>query len=367
MSSLLQQTKLPLWAWVLIIVAGSLVVLGTVALIVRFVVKRQRKAGFVDTFGDENLPQRKVTVRRGRIVEQSKYLSLTGSKFGLNAFSAEEIDSRAGARSKSPFEWWSTLIDRSQSRNSQVTQMTLTNDGSSIYGPPTSPRDPRVYSRRDFNHSSTSISSTVKEDDFSVSGTETPALPSPVVKNFSRSFSRQGHYATYSSRQNTLSRIEESSPHTSMISARQLRAASYASHKQDTKSSTPSPLPRSPAAMNFPQPRQLSTQGRPKSRTIETSQTVGLPSPVAYHPDLGDGPTRFSYASSRNSIATSIKSAHRQSLVTALPEPPPLAEGDSYWENRTELSPQRSSSLKKPKVLRKKSLKKAELVTRVDS
>jgi len=348
MSGLFEKTSLPLWVWVVIIVIGSVVVLGTIAFVLRFWIVRRRQAAFVDTFGDENLPQRRVTVRRGRVVEQSKYLSLTGSKYGLNAFGTEDGDgnSRAGARSKSPFEWFSTLKDRSQSRNSQFTQMTVRSETPSIYGLPTSPNAQRVYQRRDLNYSSTSLASTNKDDEIIVSVIEEPASLSPIVRNFSRSFPRQGNISGFSPRQPTLSRIEESSPHTSMISDRRSRAASYASNKRDTKTSTPSPIPPSP-----------STTLQVPSRA---AQPITRSSSSEFEP-------RTSHNSSRNSLGGSSKSSRRRlSEITALPEAPTQEQTNDYWDTRSDLQPVRSIS-KKGKVLRKKSLKKAELVTQVDS
>lgn len=381
MSTLFDKTKLPLWVWIVIIVVGSVIVVGTLAFVLRFWIIRRREAAFVDTFGDENLPQRKVTVRRGRVVEQSKYLSLTGSKFGLNAFGPEDGDanSRAGARSKSPFEWWSTMKDRSQSRNSQMTQMTATNETPSIYGMPSSPNAQRVYQRRDLNFSSTSLTSTDKDDDVTVSVVEEPASPPPLVRNFSRSFSRQGNHSSFSPRQPTLSRIEEFSPHTSMIIERRSRGASYASNKPDTKTSTPSPLPHSPASSTqFPLPPRWEQQGQPRSKASSIyheslqespSESLQVPVPAAYNgsrSSLGDRETRKSHASSQNSLVDSAKNSRRQSQITALPEAPAQQQTSDYWDTRLDLQPVRSSS-KKGKVLRKKSLKKAEMVTQVDS
>lgn len=375
MSTLLQKSSLPLYVWIIVIVVGSVLVLGTIALIIRLIITRRRKAAFADTFGDDNLTRR-VTVRRGRVVEQSKYLSLTGSRFGLNAFVTEDdLNSRAGARSKSPFEWWSTVKDRSQSRNSQVTQVTqITNDASSIYGP-ASPGLQRIYQRRDLNYSTTSLSSMTKDDEVSVSVKEDePSSPPPLVRNFSRSFSRQGQHTP---RLQTLSRIEESSPHTSMISTRQSRIASYASHRRDTKTDTPSPLPHSPTQpITFPQSSSKKSSvyqphlpvSKKSSLYAENPEAkLQTPLPVAYNgsrSSLGEPEPRLSTVSSRNSLGST--KSRRQSHITALPEPPQPKQSDQYWDTRQDLHPIRTTS-RKGKVLRKKSLTRRELVTRVDT
>lgn len=370
MATLFSHSSLPLWVFIVVIVVGSLVVLGTIAFFIRLLVNRRRQAGFLDTFGDENLPQRRVTVRRGRVVEQSKYLSLTGSKFGFNAFGSEGNDgsTRDGARSKSPFEWWNNVRDRSQSRNSQMTQTTV--ETSSIYGVPTSPNPHRVYQRRDFNVSTSSFGSAMK-DDASVSVIEEPASPPPLVRNFSRSFSRQGYNSTFSPRIQTLSRIEESSPHNSMISERQSRIASYADAR-DTKSSTPSPRPGSSVSNTqfFSRSQEQRNSLRKSSLQYEASVNDPYiePPAMAYsgsRSSFGDADTALPQNPKRNSVAGSTKSGS-QSQITALPEISPSQSTSNYRTSRIADYPKRSTS-KSGKVLRKKSLTKSALVSKIDS
>ena len=387
-----------MWAWIVVIVIGSLLLLGTIAFSIRLFIIRRRKDEFVDAFGDENLPQRRVTVRRGRIVEQSKHLSLTGSKFGLNAFNPE--DDRAGARSKSPFEWWTSVKNRSQSenshRNSQMTQ--ITNDD--FYSHPTSPEQPRIYQRHDLTYSSTSLASSTKGSDVSTSIREEsePMSPTYPVRNFSRSFSRQG------SRPRALSRIEESSPHTSMISARQSNSPAFPhNNHRDTKSSIGTPLPLAdrptsrstsqqylpdrPTSRSNPQqnpdrptsrdPQQyppFQYKSRIESMTFEVSSLRSDQATVGYYgrrSSYGDSTQRLSQISSHDSLGeqsprnSTASSAH----ITALPVPPiPRREQSQYWQCRTDDGElRRSSSSKRGQVLRKKSLKRAELVTKVVS
>lgn len=371
MASLFVNTPLPLWVWIVIIVVGSTVVLGTVAFVTRFMIVRRRQSDFVDTFGDDDLPQRKVTVRRGRVVEHSKYLSLTGSKFGLNAFLSDDNDasSRAGARSKSPFEWWSTVKDRSQSRNSQLTQFSTTNDAPSMYGIPTSPGHSKIFQRKDLNESTASLTSTTKDDSVSVAVTETAPTPPPaIVRNFSRSFARPAPFSKYSPRQQqTLSRIEESSPHTSIISTRQSRIASFISNKRDTKSSTASSMAHSPALTSlFPQPPRWSAMNASRTSVHHEAQDQVIddlrpPPPIARgesRSSFGEADPRSSHASSRASHRELQQNSPHPS-VTALPEQADSKRPTNYWETRTDLRPVRTSS-KKGNVLRKKSLKKTE-------
>lgn len=370
MSSLLQQTSVPLWAWILVIVVGSILFLGTLAFAVRLLIIRRRNADFVDTFGDENLPQRRVTVRRGRIVEQSKHLSLTGSKFGLNAFNPEDGD-RAGARSKSPFEWWASVKDRSHSRNShRNSQMTQTTNDD-FYSLPASPEQARIYQRRDLTYSSTSLASSTKGSDIGVNVREDPEPMSPgyPVRNFSRSFSRQG------GRPRALSRIEESSPHTSMISARPPSSPAYPHNThRDTKSSmnTPSPLGDRPTSRSHSQ-QFLPYQHRVDSQVQEAPSPRSDTATTGYYgsrSSYSDPTHRLSQISDHSSIAEpSIRNSTASSAhITALPAPPIPKEPSQFWECRTDDGElRRSSSSKRGKVLRKKSFKKAEMVAMVVS
>lgn len=387
MSSLLDNNILPLWVWIIIIVVGSLSVVGTAAFITRCVIVRRRQSAFVDTFGDDNLPQRRVTVRRGRVVPTSNYLSLTGSKFGLNAF-LEEADgnSRAGARSKSPFEWWSTLKERSGSRQSYATQ--FTGDGSSIFGLPTSPQPPqRVYQKRDVQQSNASLSTDFKDEELTTTTVlelESPPSPPRRTPNFSRSFSSQGHRPDLSNRrQNKLSRIEEASPHTSMIStARQSHVASFISTQPARESSVSSSLPQavSTSSDEFPLPPSSVSSLGPSKRSSLNNDVASLmqptlpsvPRPIAYNSarsSLGQSESdkRISQPSSQRSlIDANQETRSRSSSFTALPEAHKSDTSTEYWETRTDLRPVRKAS-KKGNVLRKKSLRRSEIVARLDS
>lgn len=300
-------------------------------------------------------------MRRGRVVEQSKYLSLTGSKFGLNAFGAEGNDGRDGARSKSPFEWWANVKDRSHSRSSHLNQ-TMTETSSMCSAPP-SPGLPRIYQRRDFNISTSSFGSAVK-DDASVTVTEEPSSPPPLVRNFSRSFSRQGYNSTFSPRIQTLSRIEESSPHNSMISERASRIASYADKRH-----TPSPSLSTPVSTT-----QISQRSSDQNNSLKKSslqyETVHHaiyiePPPKAYNglsTSFEDVETALPPSSNNNST-TDLTTGQQ---FTKSAEISPSTSTDVQNDSRTSQHPKRSSS-KTGKVLRKKSLTRSALASRTDA
>lgn len=388
MASLLTKSSLALWVWIVIIVVGSLVVLSTVALVLRLILLRRRRTTFIETFGDENIPQRKLTLRRGRVVASSNHLSLTGSKFGFSAFNREaDTSSKISTRSKSPFEWWNSVKDRSHSRSSQVTQTTqATYDRSSILGSYTSPKRNLIYQRSDAGYSNLSLASS-RDDEISTTITESQPSPPPVAArkppNFSRSFSHKYYGDDFPSRQHTLSRIEELSPHTSMISTRHARnasRASRASNARDTYTATPSPLPPS-SSPSIPQGSILHQRGQSEqifSRGMSSHDDVfAIPSGSL---DLSDMRAQNNSTSSfnraelarlstisnyKNGPASDQDLSQQHSQITALP-----ATSDtnnlSYWSTRTDLRPIRSNS-KKGNVLRKKSLRRSEMIARFES
>lgn len=388
MASLLSNSTLPLWACIFIIIVGSLVVVGIGFLAIRCTIIRRRRATFIETFGDENLPQRRVTVRRGRVVPSSNYLSLTGSKFGLNLLGSEDHDSqsRIGARSRSPFEWWNTLKDRSQSRNSQVTQMTET---SSIWTVPTSPNHPRMYQHRNMTFSNASLTSTSKDDETSTTISEVPPESPPAIykppPNFSRSFSNRAHRSGLIPRQLTLSRIEESSPHVSMISARRSRIASYASNSGKTRTSAVSPLPPSPSPLRAQFPSLLRNEHQEetfsKSNSIHQDNLLALSKHFTVPRQENDlthdrnslsfgdpEPTRISQRTSQTSYdVLSTNFLRQQPSITALPTSTDPDQTSKYWGTESDLRPVQSNNGKKGRVLQKKSLRRSEIVTQPDS
>jgi hypothetical protein len=212
MSTLLDRSSLPVWVFIIIIVVGSICILITAALIIRcHVIKRraQKDTSFLET---EQGPVRRMTVKRGRMVPASNYLSLTGSKFGLNQF--DEAETVKSGR-KSPFEWWNSIKDRRGDDMSQHNRSGSISD---------------IFTRREFAQSTNSLAS-IKEANNTVQelepSLESPtALPSPTSTasspSFSRPFNQQPRVSStpFMNHARNLSMIEEASPHNSMISVR---------------------------------------------------------------------------------------------------------------------------------------------------
>lgn len=363
MASLLDNHLLPVWAWIIIIVVAALVVVGTLAFATRCVVRRKRDADFVDIFGRKDVPERRVTVRRGRVVPSSRYLSLTGSRFGLNAFNADVEDAtpRSDRRSKSPFEWWNHVRNRSVSQESHHSITTVENP--SVVSLASKGPLRQLYQHPDMQCSSTTVGSvSIREEE---SHAVTPDIKpetdpeSPTYKpfNFSRSLSRQGHYASNPRGINTLSRIEEASRHTSMISTTQSRAFSFAS-RRNTASTILS-------SAHFPAPPSWNQAHSNTSNQTDDSLYHSAPDTP---PKSLEIPRPVVYSSSRSSLAeietgsgtetapsTRGSAGHfpqDQAPITASPGVQDRAQ--NYWVSmRSGARP--SVSGQKGRVLRKKS------------
>src|SRR5450755_1829676 len=105
MASLFTHSRLKLWIWIVIIAAGSIALLSILILGWWWYARRKRTRG-KSLPSPVLAPTRKVTIRRGRMVSSSRYLSLTGSKFGLGQFvnaEEKEFGDKSRGRSKSPF------------------------------------------------------------------------------------------------------------------------------------------------------------------------------------------------------------------------------------------------------------------------
>ncbi|RMZ92209.1 hypothetical protein DV736_g513, partial [Chaetothyriales sp. CBS 134916] len=381
MSTLFERSSLPLWAFVVIIVVGSLCILVTLGFVIRYlVVKKKARQPSGDEF---TAPTRMMTVRRGRVVPQSHYLSLTGSRFGLN----ELENDAATTRSKSPFEWWNRVNKRNGSED-------LSQRGS-IFGAPSI---------------NTNISTTTVEKgqpDWAVHEIE-PAIPSPALHHPSKgtpspssspsnspihsTFQRPFRSGTPGSPfvfDQRLSMIEEASPHQSIISTRSRQRSLEASIARSTGDSS----------HMWHEPQRSSRLG---------SAHAQLPSPPYEEPRSSSKPSKS--PKSRHlftqpvSISTNTNSWHDASQLNALPAVDELQQKE--WESRASASlsgspsPPHSSSTtpqqqgqqqrnssqlitsspvlnsrfsfparttstsKKGKVLRKKSLKNMEIVSK---
>jgi hypothetical protein len=238
-------------------------------------------------------------------VPASHYLSLTGSKFGLNAF---EEDART-TRSKSPFEWWNTLKEKRRSQHLE--------DG-------LEPHD--IYTRRDAAASGTSLEKPEKSPTAQVYEVE-PIEPTPALSRPARhtSFSRPFQMPAYpesdsdsirNQRHNrNLSMIKEASPHASMISSRSLerrssRLSAYnpgeASRQErrpsDHSSSSQRRRPSTGSQSRVPRPSQQSTHSQ---RPNDPSQT--------YQRRSSDGRNSSQRASRRPSQNSSRQPSDRSS------------------------------------------------------
>lgn len=410
MSTLLDRTSLPLWVFVVIIVVGSICILATIGVIIRCVVVKRRAAP--NSEDEYNAPMRKMTVRRGRVVPQSHYLSLTGSKFGLNDFDAEA----ANSRSKSPFEWWNK-VNKKQNRDSMSDRASL-------------------YLRKDLAQSTASLTTPEKEKQAAATvepiekldssstalppaDTSPPSSPSPFESPARNHFSRPFHSAQPHSPyafDKRLSMIQESSPHNSMIST-----YSRNSRRGSSKMSIPStdanltryepqrPLRRpsntysNPSSTSLPTPTQVSSQVLPASdalmplayRGSRTSLTeADLARPSLSHRSSSTSSRSYERHESQQFPFDDRRSARGSIPMVTMEEEerPPVPHRHSYQQGLTPVRhghapPKQASRIpvsaqpvgyqtqrdihlgrtpsKKGNVLRKKSLRKMEMTNMV--
>jgi hypothetical protein len=353
MSTLLDRTSLPAWVFIIIIALGSLCIIATSAIIIRCcILRRNAKRNSVVDAG----PMRRMTVRRGRMVPASNYLSLTGSRFGLNQFDEAET---LRSRSKSPFEWWSSIKER----KSHHDEMSYIESGR---GRPRSAGD--IFSRKDFAQSTSSLASD-KQVMTNIQEVE-PSMPSPTAlpsptstrtNSFSRPFASRASSSPFVHSRG-LSMIEEASPHNSIISVRSnTRRSGHLSGTNVVDGNLTRYEPRRPSSTS--RTSSLSSPSTPSFRSI--SEVPEVPKPVAYRgsrSSLGEPEPRPSL-SHRSSMSRhdSVTGVSRHSSK------PPMPANDNteeYWSSRPDLQPVQSNS-KKGKVLRKKSLKRQEVYSMV--
>jgi hypothetical protein len=264
-------------------------------------------------------PTRKVTIRRGRMVSSSRYLSLTGSKFGLGQFlNMEEKDQekdqgdRSRSRSKSPFMWWLTnMQDRSQSRQSYRSSQPQMDDIHSPYQKP----EPAF-----FNHSykgsagsAYSLPSIINgrelADDARMNSAQAGAFLGsphhPRYVNFSRAFSPlQQSSLSLSTPNKVLSQIAEASPRQSSVS----KQPSMASMREvivveNEDISAPPLMPPHPAVSA---PQSLQTCPSPP------------PNPLVRRYSGQDTPSRFSFTA-ENSSSFATPNQSRPPSIPAVP------------------------------------------------
>jgi hypothetical protein len=398
-TDLSHNATVPLWGFIVIIGVGSLTILAIVFVGLRYYIRHDSDNDSIRT-DPETI--RRVTVRRGRIVPQSHYMSLTGSRFGLGAFGE---DSRSGARSKSPFEWLNNVHTRS---NSQMSQMRAGKTPEPILTGDT----PRKHAPSPLR----SAASFDSEKPPSYTFPTRPALAHRASRttNFSRPALASPSIAS-------LPQIVEASPHQSMISSGKAPSVSHSelgaprspasmtgfgsrtSHadasstiseepdvrvikRQRSQSRIPRPtqsiplrsrsLPRSPRPADNalepvppsrrPTPIQTNIPDRTSSTQPErrSSQAGRIPNPDR-RPSLPRSPRRSSSTlNSRSSYRAPGDADHvtgqlSNASVQALPTMNPTDHTQAYWDSRHDLQPVRRKS-QKGNVLRKKSLQRAE-------
>jgi hypothetical protein len=416
MASLFTHSRLKLWIWIVIIAAGSIIVLSLLAFVWWCCAKRTQAK-------KESLPSpvlaptRKVTVRRGRMVSSSRYLSLTGSKFGLGQFmNLEEKDQaeKSRSRSRSPFMWWlSTAQERPQSKQSHMSgQPQMDEAHSQDYQRP----EPTFYNRHAREESAASgyslpsiINGKELAEDARVNakplGASSGSPHSSRYINFSRALSPLHQSALRStSAPNVLSQIVESSPrqstlskhpsvistreavskHPSMIGAKEVVEGDVSAlmphpapalRPLQTSRSVPDNLLRRSSGRNmtsrfsFTAETSLSLSAGDPSRTHSVPNISHLPASPRSGP-LPRGREYLEESTSTSNPAQSVAEKQPSSEMNKLDHQTAGSTQDgsshgqsmAYWGSRPDLQPVRKPS-KKGNVLRKKSIRRAEIVS----
>ena len=311
MTTLLSQTGIQLWIWIIIIVAGSMIII-TIPIII-YVCCAKRKQPKKDVEEPNLAPMRKVTVRRGRMVSNSRYLSLTGSKFGLNQFmngsEKEDQSDRGTNRSRSPFMWWAAnMQERSHSRQSYASSQQQMSEvaGPSLQRP--TPAFRRQHSQQDSGSSDYSLPSIINGRELAenaiLSESPGPDVPTSRYVNFSRSLSpRHQSFST----PKVLSQIMENSPRQSKYGSKHHSLVSV----KEIGASPPSPDVQAPGHAYTQSPRSTPRASRRTSGPLELS--------------------RFSF-NTETSMATDLSRARRTPEVApiSLPKTPRPGRANTY-------------------------------------
>lgn len=351
------------------------------------------------------------------MVSSSRYLSLTGSKFGLGQFTnaeEKEFGDKSRGRSKSPFTWWlSTMQDRSQSRQSHMSSQPQMDEVQSQYHQKPEPAFHDGHIRKESAASDYSLPSIINGRELAEDAHANPWLAressgsphSPRYVNFSRAFSplRQSSLRSASA-PNVLSQIVESSPrqsivskHTSVVSTREVASTrrSMVSAGGVTEEDASAPISHPPAALrplktarsvpdhllkrysgqNRTSRFSFTTEASLSLPTVEVSRTPSVPknSHLPASPRSGPLPRRRMYPEEKIPTPNPVRPVSGKQPVGEREEvdnrPPVSMKDDSphnpsmaYWESRSDLQPVRKLS-KKGNVLRKKSIRRAEIVS----
>jgi hypothetical protein len=361
------------------------------------------------------------------MVSSSRYLSLTGSKFGLGQFmNMEEKDQgdKGRSRSKSPFMWWlSNNQDGSQSRQSYISSQPQMDEVRNQYCQRPEPAFFNHHEHKESAASDYSLPSIINGKeladearmDSAQAGASLGSPRHPRYVNFSRAFSplHQSTLVSTSGPNRALSQIVETSPRhsavskqPSMVSVREVVVVenenisappSMPPHHpvpalrslQASPSPPPEPLVRRYSNQNMTPRFSFTTRASLSLSAVDQSRTLSVPaashlpaSPRSgplpcWSPQPGEG------MPSLNAAVRSVSSPETQH-----PSPEILSQYDddnkennnprnsstkdassnahsvAYWRSRPDLQPVLKLS-KKGNVLKKKSIQRAEIVSSV--
>ena len=345
------------------------------------------------------------------MVSSSRYLSLTGSKFGLGQFmNTEEKDQaeKLSSRSRSPFMWWiSTMQDRSQSGPSRMSSYSNMEEVQSQYYQKPEPAFFHRHTHKESAASDYSLPSIINGRELAEDARVNPLAAgrgptSPYSSrniNFSRAFSpRHQSTLTSTSASKVLFQIVESSPrHSSASKSPSIsKPPSVISKRELIGGDVSAPMPQaSPALASLHPARSVPDSLRRSSglnivsrfsSTADTSpslSTVDLsrPPPVPQSSHLPASPRSTPPPRVRRYLEESVPSPHAVPSPHTVPSMSPkqpsseISETDqqqidstqdtssmAYWESRPDLQSVRKLS-KKGNVLRKKSIRRAEIVS----
>jgi hypothetical protein len=403
MASLFTHSRLKLWVWIVIIVAGSIISL-CLLLMGWWCCTRRNRPRRRNGSSPVLAPTRKVTIRRGRMVTSSRYLSLTGSKFGLGQFmNMEEEDQgeKGRSRSKSPFMLWlSTVQDRSQSRQSHMSSQPQMDEVQGQYYQKPEPAFHNRHEHKESAGSDYSLPSIINARELAEDARVNPLQPglssgsphSSRYVNFSRAFSPLHQSTlTFTSAPKVLSQIVESSPrhsstskHLSVISTREaveedvsasMAHPAPALRPLQISRSVPDNLLRRSSGLNMSSRFSFTTETSLSLSAVDLSRTHSVPqiSHLPASPRSGPLPRGRLYSEESTPSLNTVRSMPEKQRSSEINEVDDRQGGSTedasssthsmpYWESRPDLQPVRKLS-KKGNVLRKKSIRRAEIVS----
>src|SRR2546423_4963444 len=369
MASLFTHSRLKLWVWIVIMIAGSIILLSLLSAVWWYAKRIRVRQKSLPT--PVLAPTRKVSVSRGRMVPTSRYLSLTGSTFGLGQFliMEEKDQGETGrSRSKSPFKWWpSNIQDHSQSRQSQISSQPQLVELQSRYYRKPKPAFFNHHAHEESAASDYSSASIINGKELAEDARVRPSSASVSsgsphssrYVNFSRAFSPLHRSAlTSNSAPQVLSHIKKSSlrhstasKHLSAISAGEIRVGDISSSVTQPEPalrllqasvSVPDHLSRRSSGQHTTSRFSYTTETSISPSAVDLSRTQ-LVSNTSRLPRGSSGQymtSRFSFAT-ETSISPSAVDLRRTQFVSnishlpASPQPQPLRRGKAYLDDDT--------------------------------